>query len=87
MPRLNSGSDLTIQRPASRAAARLIVAGVWLYRATLGPFLGGHCRFVPSCSEYMLRAVAKHGPARGGWMGLKRIARCNPWGGHGHDEP
>ena len=68
-------------------AAKGIVFVVLLYRATLKPFLGGQCRFVPSCSEYMLQAVEKHGPWRGGWLGLRRIARCNPWGGHGYDPP
>jgi len=71
----------------SRLGERLIFAGVWLYRVTLRPFLGGSCRFYPTCSEYMLLAVRKHGPLKGGWMGLKRIGRCNPWGGSGADYP
>ena len=58
---------------------RAIFVAVALYRATLGRFLGGHCRYEPSCSQYMLDAVAKHGAARGGWRGLKRIARCHPF--------
>ena len=66
---------------------RLIVTLVWLYRGTLGHFMGGACRYTPTCSEYMLRAVGKHGPWRGGWMGLKRIGRCHPWGGSGYDPP
>jgi len=65
--------------------ARLIVAAVWLYRVTLGPLLGGQCRHTPSCSQYMLDAVAKYGPWRGAWRGAKRICRCHPWGTHGHD--
>ncbi len=69
----------------ARLATFLIVSGVYAYRATLGRFLGGQCRFVPSCSEYMLQAVKKHGPGRGGVMGLRRIARCHPWGGSGYD--
>ena len=68
-------------------AARSIVLIVLIYRATLRPFLGGQCRFVPTCSEYMLQAVEKHGPWRGGWMGVKRIGRCQPWGGAGWDPP
>ena len=68
-------------------AACSIVLVVLVYRATLRPFLGGQCRFVPTCSEYMLRAVEKHGPWRGGWMGVKRIGRCHPWGGAGWDPP
>ncbi len=74
--------------PRGRISAALswfIRAGVWLYRMTLGPFMGGHCRFQPSCSQYMLDAVERYGPIRGGWRGLKRICRCQPWGGSGHD--
>jgi hypothetical protein len=66
-------------------AARLILALVRLYRATLSPWLGGQCRFEPTCSQYMIDAVTRYGAIRGGWMGLRRIGRCNPWGGHGHD--
>ncbi len=63
----------------------MIHAVVWVYRCTLGQFIGGQCRYMPTCSQYMLDAVAKHGPWRGGWMGVKRIARCHPLGGHGYD--
>lgn len=52
---------------------------VRVYRATLGRVLGGHCRYEPSCSQYMLDAVAKDGAIRGGWRGVKRIARCHPF--------
>jgi putative membrane protein insertion efficiency factor len=48
-----------------------------------GP-LGG-CRYTPTCSTYFLEAVETHGVLRGSWMGIKRICRCNPWGGTGHD--
>jgi putative membrane protein insertion efficiency factor len=58
---------------------------VLLYRATLGRFLGGHCRFHPTCSQYAIDAINKYGAWRGGWMALKRIARCHPWGGRGYD--
>ena len=67
--------------------AALIRAGVWLYRATLSPLIGGHCRYLPTCSEYMLQAVDKHGPWKGGWMGVRRICRCRPGGGRGLDAP
>ncbi|MEM1010770.1 MAG: membrane protein insertion efficiency factor YidD [Planctomycetota bacterium] len=70
-----------------RLAASLLRGLVHLYRATLRPLLGGQCRFHPTCSEYMLEAIDKHGPWRGGWLGLKRIARCHPWGGSGYDPP
>ena len=71
----------------ARAASGCVIFLVLLYRATLGRFMGGQCRFDPSCSEYMLQAVRRHGPWRGSWMGLKRIGRCHPWGGSGYDPP
>lgn len=43
------------------------------------------CRYSPSCSTYGIQAISKHGPAKGGFLAVKRILSCNPWGGHGHD--
>lgn len=71
----------------SRATSAILIALVRLYQVTLSRFLGGQCRYQPTCSEYMIGAVQKHGPLRGGWMGLKRIGRCHPWGGGGYDPP
>ncbi|MFA7236262.1 MAG: membrane protein insertion efficiency factor YidD [Phycisphaeraceae bacterium] len=70
----------------TRAIGGLLIALVWLYRITLGPVLGGHCRFHPTCSQYMIDAIHQYGPARGAWRGLKRIARCHPWSQGGIDE-
>ena len=55
------------------------------YQVFISPFLGANCRYTPTCSQYGKEAILKYGPFKGGWMALKRIARCNPWGGHGHD--
>lgn len=63
----------------------LLIQFVILYRATLGHFMSGHCRFHPTCSQYAIDAINKHGPLKGAWMSLKRIARCHPWGGKGYD--
>lgn len=71
--------------PVDRLASAAIQWLVVLYRASLGAVLGGHCRHVPSCSQYLLDAVEKYGPWRGAWRGIKRIARCHPLGTHGHD--
>ena len=55
------------------------------YQVLLSPFLGGHCRYQPSCSHYGIEAIRKHGPFKGGLLALKRILSCNPWGGSGYD--
>lgn len=69
----------------SRCVAAVMIGLVRCYQILLGPLLPRVCRFDPSCSRYFIEAVRKHGPFRGGWMGTKRILRCNPWGGHGYD--
>ena len=51
--------------------------------ALAGP--GAGCRYVPTCSQYFLDALETHGFLKGSWLGLRRIARCHPWGSHGHD--
>lgn len=47
--------------------------------------MGASCRFTPTCSAYGSEAIKKHGPFKGGWLTIKRIGRCHPWGGHGPD--
>ena len=86
-----SPSEMSLPDSASMRksgpAIGVIVGLVWIYRATLGPILGGQCRFHPSCSEYMLLAVRKHGAWAGFWMGLGRIGRCHPFHRGGLDLP
>jgi len=55
------------------------------YRYAVSPMLGPHCRFHPSCSQYALEAVQRHGSARGSWLALRRLCRCNPWRRGGFD--
>ncbi len=64
---------------------RLLIWLICLYRATLGPLLGGHCRYYPTCSQYAIDAIEKYGPAAGCWRAFKRICRCHPFGGRGYD--
>ncbi len=63
----------------------LMLGMIHLYRATLSRWLGGHCRYMPTCSAYGLEAIREWGPWRGGWMTIKRIGRCNPWSRGGVD--
>ena len=58
---------------------------VWLYRHAISPLLGANCRYQPTCSAYAEEALRKHGAFKGGWLALKRIGRCHPWGGSGYD--
>lgn len=71
----------------NRWAAKLIWLSVVVYRGTLGLFMTGHCRFTPTCSQYMLEAVERYGPWRGVLKGMARLARCHPFGGGGYDPP
>jgi len=72
-------------------AQYILIQAVRLYRVTLSPaktFLFGpaaHCRFEPSCSQYAIAAVRAHGASAGGWLAVKRICRCHPWGKCGED--
>lgn len=65
--------------------AHLLRGAIFIYRYCLSPLLPVSCRYAPTCSGYALQAVARHGALRGGWLGLKRICRCHPWGGAGYD--
>ena len=55
------------------------------YRMLVSPLLGPRCRFHPSCSQYAMDAIAGHGVARGGWLAMRRVARCHPLNPGGHD--
>ena len=56
-----------------------------IYQYTLSPLLPDACRYSPTCSQYGIEALQKHGLVKGLWLTIKRFLRCNPWGGHGHD--
>ncbi len=72
-----------------RAATHVLRAPILLYRYTLSPLIGPVCRYQPTCSAYALEALERHGPVKGTWLTLRRLARCHPikWlgGGEGHD--
>ncbi len=68
-----------------RACALPFIALVKFYQYCISPFTPPSCRFVPTCSQYAVEALKKYGPLKGGWLTLKRLARCHPWGGSGYD--
>lgn len=65
--------------------ARGLKLAVHGYRILVSPVLGPACRYAPSCSAYALEALERHGAVKGGWLALRRILRCHPWGGSGFD--
>jgi uncharacterized protein len=65
--------------------AKLLRVSVRGYQLLLSPYLGGQCRYLPTCSAYAIEALETHGGAKGSWLALRRIARCHPLGGSGYD--
>ncbi|WP_455081983.1 membrane protein insertion efficiency factor YidD [Porphyromonas endodontalis] len=63
----------------------LLSAPIHFYRGAISPLFPPSCRFTPTCSQYALEALRKHGPIKGAWLAIWRILRCNPWGGSGYD--
>ncbi|MDQ2776056.1 MAG: membrane protein insertion efficiency factor YidD [Acidobacteriota bacterium] len=64
---------------------RILILALKGYKAFISPLLPSRCRFRPTCSEYMMDAVTKHGAIRGVWLGLKRLSRCHPFHQGGYD--
>ncbi|HHT03101.1 MAG TPA: membrane protein insertion efficiency factor YidD [Bacteroidales bacterium] len=63
----------------------IFIGIIRFYQSAISPHTPATCRFAPTCSQYSLEAIKKHGPFKGGWLALKRIFRCHPWGGSGYD--
>ena len=63
----------------------IMMLGIRGYQLMISPILPASCRYTPTCSQYSLEAIKKYGPFKGGYLAVRRILRCNPWGGHGHD--
>ncbi|MCS6970309.1 MAG: membrane protein insertion efficiency factor YidD [Planctomycetota bacterium] len=72
-------------RPQASWLARLLIAPIRCYKRWISPLLPPACRYQPTCSVYMMEALATHGAAKGLWLGLRRLCRCHPWGGYGWD--
>ena len=63
----------------------LMLLPIHFYRYCISPMTPAACRFAPTCSVYAIDAIKKYGPIKGGYLTIKRILRCNPWGGSGYD--
>lgn len=64
---------------------RVVILAIRMYQIALSPYLPSSCRYFPTCSHYSHEAVQQYGTIKGIWLGLKRLARCHPWGGKGFD--
>ena len=84
---LNPGANSKVGAANMRlgSLAKFLLMIITLYRKLLSPFMVSRCRYLPTCSEYTAEAIVRYGAIRGMVMGLKRILKCHPFGGHGHD--
>jgi putative membrane protein insertion efficiency factor len=64
---------------------KIFIIIIRFYQLSISPLLPPSCRYVPTCSAYSIEAIQKHGPFKGGWLTIKRVLSCNPWGGSGYD--
>lgn len=77
---------MTFLQVLRKVLAAPFILLIKFYQVCISPLKGGPtCRFTPTCSQYALEAIRKYGPFKGGWLALKRILRCHPWGGSGYD--
>lgn len=68
-----------------KALSYILILPIKLYQYCISPLFPPACRYTPTCSQYTIEALKKHGPFKGLWLSLKRICRCHPWGGSGYD--
>ncbi|MDR2084793.1 MAG: membrane protein insertion efficiency factor YidD [Bacteroidales bacterium] len=65
--------------------SKILIGIIRFYQMSISPYLPSTCRYQPTCSQYGIEAIRKHGPFKGSWLTFKRILSCNPWGGSGYD--
>ena len=75
----------TVWHAIKNAPVKGAVFLVRCYQVVISPHFPGCCRFTPTCSQYALEALRKYGPFKGGWLTVRRLLRCHPWGGSGYD--
>ncbi|MBF0963912.1 MAG: membrane protein insertion efficiency factor YidD [Alloprevotella sp.] len=74
-----------ILQTISRTIARLLILPIRFYQKFISPLTPPSCRYTPTCSQYAVEALRKHGPLKGMYLAVRRLLRCHPWGGHGYD--
>lgn len=75
----------TMIRFLREVAVALLLFPIRIYRRYISPLTPPSCRFTPTCSQYAMEAIQKHGPVKGLYLAIRRILRCHPWGGSGYD--
>jgi putative membrane protein insertion efficiency factor len=80
------GCDLS-RPPARQLTARAAVSAIGWYKRTVSGHLGAKCRFTPTCSDYAVAVIQKHGAVGGGWLTVRRLVRCGPWTPMGTVDP
>ena len=68
-----------------RFLTALLLLPIYFYQRAISPLTPPSCRFTPTCSEYSVQALRKHGPLKGLYLAVRRLLRCHPWGGSGYD--
>lgn len=63
----------------------ILILPIRFYQLSISPLFPPSCRFTPTCSQYAIEAIRRHGPFKGLWLALRRLSRCHPWGGSGYD--
>ena len=71
--------------PVLRFLSQILILPIRFYQTCISPLPPPACRFTPTCSQYAVEALRKHGPFKGLYLAIRRILRCHPWGGHGYD--
>lgn len=84
---MNDGANILVRlwRLVLKGLGMVLILPIRFYQRCISPLTPPACRFTPTCSQYAVEAILKHGPFKGFWLAVKRISRCHPWGGSGYD--
>lgn len=85
MPQNFKETARTVYKTILKLLAFPFILIIKMYQLLLSPILPANCRYQPTCSHYAVEALKKYGIFKGGWLGIKRISRCHPWGSSGYD--